>query len=100
MQDPRGGSIAKDAFLDFVKRPDGTPVDPEVVTQFNCLQQTGNFCPSKSNASETVVTIQTSIGPLTTLSDPTVSSLSNAQQKAVDALFALGFDSAALGLSD
>jgi hypothetical protein len=64
------------------------------------LQQTGNFSPSKSNASETVVTIQTSIGSLTTLSNPTVGSLSKAQQKAVDALFALGFDLNSLGLSD
>ena len=24
-------------------------MDPEVVTQFDCLQQTGNFCPSSSN---------------------------------------------------
>src|SRR5262249_964915 len=64
IQDPRGGSIAKDAFLDFVKRPDGTPVDPEVVIQFISLQQTGKFSPSLSNGA-------------------------SVQQAAVDALFAL-----------
>jgi hypothetical protein len=76
-------------------------VDPEVVTQFNCLQQTGHFCQAQSNAaSPMVVTIpsQTSTGSLTTVSSPALSSLSSSQQAAVDALFALGFDLASLGL--
>jgi hypothetical protein len=45
--------------LDFVRRPDGTPVDPEVVTQFNCLQQTGNFCPATSNAASAMTSTTT-----------------------------------------
>ena len=44
MQDPRGGAIAKDAFLVSVLKADGTPLVPNLVTQFNCLQKTGNFC--------------------------------------------------------
>jgi hypothetical protein len=57
-------------------------VDPEVVTQFNCLQQTGNFCPSTSNAASP----RTSATPSpTTISGSTASS----QPLAVDAFFAL-----------
>jgi hypothetical protein len=44
---PRNGAIAPDAFLKNVLRPDGSPVDPEVATQFLCLQQTGSFCRSR-----------------------------------------------------
>jgi len=43
IMDPRFGAIAKDAFLDHVSFPNGTPVDPGFVTNFNCLQQTGQF---------------------------------------------------------
>jgi hypothetical protein len=43
LPDPHAGAIAKDAFLDSVKRPNGTPVDPGFTTTFNCLQQTGSF---------------------------------------------------------
>jgi hypothetical protein len=41
--DPRAGAIARDAFLDTVQKPDGTPLDPAFTRNFNCLQQTGNF---------------------------------------------------------
>ncbi len=87
---PRAGSIAPDAFLDFVRRPDGTPVDPEVVTQFNCLQQTGDFCPSSSNgpaamsSSSSSPTTSSSSTSLTTMSAHTTPS-----QAAADVLFAL-----------
>src|SRR5262249_16249279 len=42
--DPTNGAITPDAFLDSVHRPDGTPLDPEITRQFNCLQSTGQFC--------------------------------------------------------
>jgi hypothetical protein len=29
-----------------VDKPNGTPLVPLVSEQFNCLQQTGNYCPS------------------------------------------------------
>jgi len=41
--DPRNGAIAPDAFLDTVKKPDFTPLDPAFTSNFNCLQQKGNF---------------------------------------------------------
>jgi hypothetical protein len=41
--DPRNGAIAPDAFLDQVKKVDGTPLDPAFNANFNCLQQKGNF---------------------------------------------------------
>jgi hypothetical protein len=41
--DPRNGAIAPDAFLDTVKKPDFTPLDPAFTANFNCLQQKGNF---------------------------------------------------------
>ena len=41
--DPRNGAIAPDAFLDQVKKPDFTPLDPGFNANFNCLQQKGNF---------------------------------------------------------
>jgi hypothetical protein len=44
MLDPTGGGIAKDAFLDTVRRPDGSPLDPRIEAAFDCLQKTGQFC--------------------------------------------------------
>jgi hypothetical protein len=44
MLDPTGGAIAPDAFLDTVRRADGTPVDPQITANFECLQKTGQFC--------------------------------------------------------
>jgi len=41
--DPRAGAIAPDAFLDQVKKPNGTPLDPGFNANFNCLQTKGNF---------------------------------------------------------
>ncbi len=43
--DPQNGAIAPDAFLDAVRKPDGTFLDPGFQTQFNCLKTTGAFCP-------------------------------------------------------
>lgn len=43
IMDPRNGAIAPDAFLDQVKKVDGTPLDPGFNANFNCLQQKGNF---------------------------------------------------------
>ena len=47
LADPTNGTITPDAFLVTVNFP-GTsnPVSPQFVTQFNCLQSTGNFCPN------------------------------------------------------
>jgi hypothetical protein len=87
---PRGGSIAKDAVLDVVRRPDGTPVDPQVVTQFNCLQQTGSFCPSMSNgpSMSTAGTAMTGSTSTSTMMSP-ASAQTASGQAALDALFAL-----------
>lgn len=41
---PTGGAITRDAFLNFVKKADGTPLIPVILEQFKCLQQTGNLC--------------------------------------------------------
>jgi hypothetical protein len=41
--DPRNGAIAPDAFLDQVKKPDFTPLDPAFNANFRCLQTKGNF---------------------------------------------------------
>lgn len=43
--DATQGAIAPDAFLDIVHKPDGSPLDPQITANFNCLQQTGDFCP-------------------------------------------------------
>jgi hypothetical protein len=44
MLDPTQGGIAKDAFLDVVRRPDGSPVDPRIAANFECLKEIGQFC--------------------------------------------------------
>jgi hypothetical protein len=49
MPDPRSGAIAKDAFLVTVKRADGTLISPEVQANFDCLKNTGDFCPGTTN---------------------------------------------------
>jgi hypothetical protein len=65
-------------------------VDPEVLTQFNCLQQTGNFCPSASNGP---APMSSSATPSTQMSSSTTSApVSNStisRQAAADAFFAL-----------
>lgn len=42
--DPRNGAIAQDAFPDVVFTPSGSPLDPDIINNFKCLQQTGRFC--------------------------------------------------------
>jgi hypothetical protein len=74
--------LAQDALLDFVKRPDGTLADWQVVTQFNCLHRTGNLCPSMSDAASRM-----SSG--STTSSPPVRISTSSQQSVVDDLFAL-----------
>jgi hypothetical protein len=81
-----------------VQRPNGTPVDPEVVTQFICLQQTGSFCLSLSNAASPLIIITTT--DLATVDTSTIS-----PQTLLDTLFAeaatLGVDLGSLAhLSD
>lgn len=49
MEDPRGGAITPDAFLLLVRltQPDGSlgpPLVPDLLQQFLCLQQTGDWC--------------------------------------------------------
>lgn len=43
MKDPRNGGIAPGDTLGNVKKPDGTPLEPEFVRQFNSLQTTGDW---------------------------------------------------------
>ena len=44
MLDLTRGGIAKDAFLDTVRRADGSPLDPRITAAFDCLKETGQFC--------------------------------------------------------
>lgn len=45
LADPTNGTITPDAVLVTVNFPGTTtPVSPQFVTEFNCLQQTGQFC--------------------------------------------------------
>ncbi len=37
-----------DAFLEDVRKSDGTPLIPKVRANFNCLAQTGEFCPNSN----------------------------------------------------
>ena len=48
--DPRNGAIAKDAFLDQVLLPNGTPQNPQMTANFISLQTTGQF-PNNGNGS-------------------------------------------------
>lgn len=43
-EDPRNGFIRPDAFIRDVRRADGTSVFPVLRNNFNCLQQTGDWC--------------------------------------------------------
>ncbi|HEX8128175.1 MAG TPA: hypothetical protein VF527_03670 [Pyrinomonadaceae bacterium] len=43
-EDPRDGFIRPDAFIRDVRRADGTSVFPALRQNFNCLQQTGDWC--------------------------------------------------------
>jgi hypothetical protein len=42
--DPRNGGIAKDAFLDQVRKPNGDQLDPGIGANFLCLKFFGAFC--------------------------------------------------------
>ena len=42
--DPTQGGIAPDAFVDTVRKQDGSPLDPQITKEFNCLQKSGQFC--------------------------------------------------------
>jgi len=66
-------------------------VDPEVVTQFNCLQRTGNFCPSASNGSTTMSSSTTAAPTVSSSSTsaPPMSAQTTEQREAADAVFAL-----------
>jgi hypothetical protein len=41
IKDPRDGGIAPDQFLAYTRKPDGTPLEPEFVENFDSLQHTG-----------------------------------------------------------
>lgn len=43
IKDPTNGGIAPGDTLAFVRKPDGTPLEPQIVQQFNALQTTGRF---------------------------------------------------------
>jgi hypothetical protein len=65
-------------------------VDPEVVNNFNCLQQTGNFCSSSSSGDTAMSSNTSSAAPMgsTTLSSSMANSTIS-RHAAADALFAL-----------
>jgi hypothetical protein len=41
IKDPTDGGIAPGVTLNYVRKPDGTPLEPEFLRQFNSLQITG-----------------------------------------------------------
>lgn len=43
MKDPRRGAITTGDTLAYVRNPDGTPLEPEFLRQFNSLQTTGEW---------------------------------------------------------
>ena len=66
-------------------------MDPEVVAQFNCLQQTGNFCPSTSNGPTPMSSSSTSPAPMSSTSPAPMSNSTGqvGQQVAHDLVFAV-----------
>jgi hypothetical protein len=56
--DPRNGGIARDAFLDQVRKANGTPLDHDITANFNCLKFFGALCseltPAQVNAAQTL----------------------------------------------
>src|SRR5215469_16469633 len=34
----------KRAFVDVMRKSDGSPLDPRITANFNCLKETGEFC--------------------------------------------------------
>lgn len=43
IRDPRRGGIAPDAFINPLRKPDGSQLDPAFLTNFTSLQQTGEW---------------------------------------------------------
>jgi hypothetical protein len=43
IEDPTDGGIAPDATLSYVRKADGTPLEPAFLTNFNSLQTTGRW---------------------------------------------------------
>jgi hypothetical protein len=43
IEDPTDGGVAPDLFLNYVRRPDGTPLEPDFLRNFNSLQTTGRW---------------------------------------------------------
>lgn len=43
IKDPTNGGIAPADTLAYVRKPDGTPLEPELIRQFSSLQTTGRF---------------------------------------------------------
>ena len=43
IRDPRDGGVAPDAFTNFIKKPDGTFLEPELVNAWNSLKNTGDW---------------------------------------------------------
>jgi hypothetical protein len=43
IKDPRDGGIAPDAYANFIKRPDGSYLEPELVEAWNSLKSSGNW---------------------------------------------------------
>jgi hypothetical protein len=41
IKDPRNGGIARDQFLAITRKPDGSPLEPQFLADFNSLQATG-----------------------------------------------------------
>ena len=43
VKDPRRGGIAPDQFLAYTRKPDGTPLEPDFVRQFDSLRFFGDW---------------------------------------------------------
>lgn len=43
IKDPRNGGIAGDTTLGYVRKPDGTPLEPDFINNFNALKLTGDW---------------------------------------------------------
>jgi hypothetical protein len=56
LPDPRNGAIARDAFLDQVRRPNGLPLDLGLTANFLCLKFFGAFCNELTPAQQAAAT--------------------------------------------
>jgi hypothetical protein len=52
LPDPRNGAIARDAFLDSVRKPNGAPLDLGITANFLCLKFFGAFCNELTSAQQ------------------------------------------------